>query len=81
MRKITVRNKFHHLELTLNFQKGQKCLSRAQTQKIRRELCGISDCKCLGSAIYFYEGVYSLFTQRTLLKDSKGEFETIQLFW
>jgi len=78
--KITIVNTFHKVECIFNLREGQQCLSRAQMVKLRRDLCGVSDCKCLFRSLKMYnESNQPLYSELTFAKDSKGQFETLQV--
>ena len=42
---ITIRNRFHNTSVTVRANLGD-ILTDGQMRRIRRELCGISDCRC-----------------------------------
>ena len=48
MARIILKNQFHGSEVALNAKKnkGTYYISKWQAARARRELCGISDCKC-----------------------------------
>jgi len=52
MKKITLTNDFHNIEVTLRIEELEGAaigkLSANQVKKARRELCGMSDCTCSG---------------------------------
>ena len=78
--KVTIVNTFHKVECKFNLREGQQCLSRAQMVKLRRDLCGVSDCKCLFRSLKVYnEFNQPLYSEHSLAKDSKGMFETLQV--
>ena len=60
MPRVTLTNSFHNTEVQVNVP-DSGVLSLRQTQRVRKELCGITDCRCGGTFgpqedLWVYEG-------------------------
>lgn len=75
---LTLRNDFHNTTCKIRMRPDQTVLTRSQMRRVRKTLCGMSDCQC--GEIRGPQEDFS-YSMPTLDSDVDGEFATIELFW
>lgn len=75
---ITLTNNFHNTTCKIRMRADQTILTRSQMRRVRKTLCGMTDCQCGEIRGPQKDFAYSM---PALDRDTAGEFETIELFW